>query len=557
MVFLRSAGGTDPVNALWVYDVETGAERLVSDPAELLGAGDDDVPAEERARRERMREVAGGVVAYAVDGATARASFALAGRLFLADLVNGGALELPTAGPVVDPRVDPTGSRVAYVANGALHVADVASSTTREVAAEDDPAVTWGAAEFVAAEEMSRSRGYWWSPDGQRLLVTRVDESPVRQWYISDPHHPERPPQEIRYPAAGTDNADVTAALVGLDGSRVLVQWDTSALPYLVAAGWPAGRPPYVVVQTRDQRRMLVLEVDADTGETVEIHEEVDDRWVDVQLGVPAWLADDRMVWLTGADDTRRLSVGGELVTPPGLQVDSVVGVGDDWVLVEASDEPTEHHVYRWSAGSGLERLTTDPGWHVGAAGGDVVAISAESLDRTQPEWSVSRGGSHVGRLGSNAESPSLRPAPVLVRAGDRELRTAVLMPNADVRPAGPLPVLMSPYGGPHFRVVRNSQAMFREEQWFADQGFAVVVSDGRGTRRSRTRLGPYGRPRPGRPSPRRPGGRAARRRPSASRASSTSAASPSAAGRSAATCRPWRCSAVRTCSTRRWPARR
>src|ERR1700683_3884411 len=63
VVYLRSKGSTDPVTCLWVMDVADGRERLVADPR-ALGAAEEDLPPEERARRERVRETAGGVVAY-------------------------------------------------------------------------------------------------------------------------------------------------------------------------------------------------------------------------------------------------------------------------------------------------------------------------------------------------------------------------------------------------------------------------------------------------------------------------------------------------------------
>src|SRR5262249_39090768 len=53
VLFLRSPAGDDPVTQLWCFDVATGKERLVCDPA-LLGQ-DGEVPPEERARRERVR----------------------------------------------------------------------------------------------------------------------------------------------------------------------------------------------------------------------------------------------------------------------------------------------------------------------------------------------------------------------------------------------------------------------------------------------------------------------------------------------------------------------
>ena len=68
-----------------------------------------------------------------------------------------------------------------------------------------------------------------------------------------------------------------------------------------------------------------------------------------------------------------------------------------------------------------------------------------------------------------------------IVTLGPRSLVGAVVLPTG----AGPddrLPVLVDPYGGPHAQRVLRSRAMFEVPQWFAEQGFAVVIIDGRGT---------------------------------------------------------------------------
>ena len=92
VTFLRSRSGTDPLTCLWQYDVASGTERLIADPT-VLGAADEDLPPEEKRRRERVREQAGGIVAYAVDAAVRTAVFSLAGRVFAVDLVAAGGDE--------------------------------------------------------------------------------------------------------------------------------------------------------------------------------------------------------------------------------------------------------------------------------------------------------------------------------------------------------------------------------------------------------------------------------------------------------------------------------
>ena len=471
-VFLRSRGGTDPVTCLWTLDLDTGEERLVADPLTLDGAGEEDLPPEERARRERTREQAGGIVGYATDRPVTMAAFPLSGQLYVTDFAAGLTPRLiETGGGVIDPRPDPTGRRVAWVSGGALRLHDVATRLTSTLLTPEDPDVTYGLADFAAAEEMERQRGYWWSPDGEALVVARVDNSPVQRWHIADPAHPDREPVAVRYPAAGTPNARVTAEIVTVAGHRIPIRWEEE---YLADVVWD-GVGLFVVVQPRDQTALRVLRVDPGTGATVPDHERTDPVWVDIVPGVPAHTASGALVTVADADGARRLVVGGETVTPPSLQVRGVVDVDGDTVLFRGSEMPESTALWTWGP-DGLGCRTPEPGVHTGRLRGGTLAISRASLDADGTTTTV--GGLTVA---SFADPPGLVPEVTLVRAGRRALPTAVLFPTGHV-PGTPLPVLMDPYGGPHAQRVVAARGAHLTSQWFADQGFAVVVTDGRGT---------------------------------------------------------------------------
>ena len=475
VALLRSPAGDDPVNALWVFDVDAAGERLVADPG-VLEAGQGELPRAERVRRERARESAGGIVAYATDPGVTVASFSLGGRLFVADLLTGDVRRLEATG-VFDARPAPSGGRVAYVAERGLRIVDL-EGEDRLLAGEEDPDVSWGMAEFIAAEEMDRTRGYWWAPDGGSIVAARVDNSGVQEWHIGDPSNPGNPPTAVRYPAAGTTNADVSLFILSMSGGRTEIQWDREAFPYLVTASWREGAPLTLLVQSRDQRATQVLTGDP-SGATYVVREDRDPMWLEIVLGIPRWLADGRLVFTADRDDTRRLVFGESPATPPGLQVRRVVHVGTE-AVVTASDEPTEIHLWKVSSEGEVARLTSEPGVHDGVVGGQTMVVVSTGMDRAGSVARVVRDGEEVAEIRSNAEAPVVRPRVNLGRTQGRDLRFAVLLPNE--HPARPLPVLLDPYGGPQFQRVMKAQDAFLQSQWFADQGFAVVVADGRGT---------------------------------------------------------------------------
>jgi dipeptidyl-peptidase-4 len=485
--------------------------------AHELAVGDRVLSAEERALRERTREQSEGVVAYATDEAASLVACALDGQLYTVEVATGAVVHHPTDAGVLDPRPAPDGRSVAFHADGGLHLLELvdgpaAPGRTRVLVEESG--VAWGRAEFIAAEEMGRTRGFWWSPDSRLLAVTRVDERDVASWTLADPAMPWQPARTHRYPAAGTPNASVTLWLLDVDtAQRRSVSWPGQEDGYLATVGWEGG-PLTLLVQTRDQREADVLVVDPDRAETSVARRLTDPDWVEPVPGMPAW-AGSRLVTVEdraelGAGGSRAVCVDGVAVSPPGLQVRELLSarpLGTDValeVLASPADDPTRTDAYRLDvAADGRVELTSEtageqpgvrrrvPGRAPGAGDPtdapwvEVAAVLGAGAPSVVVGWrsTDAHGQEHlrVHPLEVRALDAGVTPRPRLRRLGRRELQAALLLPSDDdgVRS---LPVLLDPYGGPHAQRVVASDAAYWTSQWLADQGFAVLVVDGRGT---------------------------------------------------------------------------
>ncbi|HEX6255876.1 MAG TPA: prolyl oligopeptidase family serine peptidase [Euzebyales bacterium] len=478
--FLSARSPSDHRLGLWLMDDDT-QPRLIVDPDDL---GDErDVPAAERAHRERTRERAAGVTSYAASPDLAVVAFAHGGRMHLLSTTDGTQRIIDDTDAVVDPRPSPTGTHVAWVTGGALHVADVTTGVARQIAHDDDPDVTWGLPEFVAAEEMGRLRGYWWSPDGSRIAVCRVDATPVDQWWLHEPVTPSASPRPLRYPAAGRANARVRLAIVDLGQRRLDVEWDVQRWPYLAAVRWDPGAPLTLAVQTRDQRELAILTVDEDDGTTRQRGCVHGDPWVELVPGVPRW-SDGALVTIEDdpGSDTRRVHVDGRPHSPAGLHIDAVLGADATGIVVAANtDDPTSTALWRIERGVATP-LTDITGVHAGVRHASTTVVHRATIDDATGTTTVRRDGEGrpVATVPRTPIDPPLRPVPQFAQLGRRRLEAALLLPSWYVD--GPLPVLLDPYGGPHARRVRRAVHGFMTSQWFAEAGYGVLVIDGRGT---------------------------------------------------------------------------
>ena len=486
-LFLRSDGPEDLVTALWLswFD-ESGEhhETRLADPRELLGATADseDVPAEEKARRERAREGGTGVVGYSSDDDGNRIVFTINGRLFLTDIDwndETGAPEPHTrelAGewldedpamytPVLNPRIAPDGEHVLYTTGSYLMLVDIGGELGDRITAvygvsvEDEdgnPAEnTWkiGLAEFVAGEEMDRYDGFWWAPDSQHVLFESFDTADEPTWYISDPADPEKPAAGRRYPRALTRNADVYLTVItlafdendryaGITGNAD-VDWDREAYEYVAAVNWRRGHDPLVLVQNRRQTRDQVLEVavaadGAALGATRVLEEHANDQWIDLIHGTPAYTPDGRLVCPLNdmAADTNRLTVDGRPFTPAGWNVRAVLDVTDDDVLavVQRAPEIATEVPRAWAGSGAASDAESLFGGH-DARSFDVVSIDYNGTITpvtTDPgQWTASRGERGIVVSGRDMRSARAQMRHIVTRRAVGGVTDAVIAANA------------------------------------------------------------------------------------------------------------------------------
>jgi dipeptidyl-peptidase-4 len=497
-LFLRT-GPRDLVTKLYAFDFATGKASELASAESLLGAGEEKLSPEEKARRERQRVISRGIADYVLSEDGALVLVPSSGSLFVLERAGGAAHKLEAVSGATDPRFSPDGRWVSFVRDHDLWICDWRKGELRPVTTGGTEEVSHGEAEFVAQEEMNRFTGYWWSPDSASVAWEESDTREVTKVYIADPSRPSKAPESFAYPFAGTPNAKVRLAVQAIaPGSKpVWVEWDREAFPYLASVVWEKEGPLSILVQTRNQRDERLYSVDAASGKLTELLREHDDAWLDLDQDFPHWLPSGRFLWKSQADGEWRLQLrdaSGKLVSVlnpapasgpeariRGLaHVDEAKGIA---VVTGATDAP-QQHLYELSLAQPAppKALTTGTGtferFYAKKSGAYVeLFTSLKSLAVTTAHRAD---GSAAGTLPSVAATPPFLPNVERTKAGGFDVEI--------IRPRGFLagkryPVIDFVYGGPSDGTVHESlfgTFLFRA-QWYADHGFIVVTAENRG----------------------------------------------------------------------------
>ena len=491
---------------LWRAEVAGGPPRVIARPP---GSGDTDanVSKEEALRRERQRLRDTGITQVVRAKEAEVAVIPLQGDLFVLRGADGPLDRLTqTPAPEIDPQLSADGSKVAFVRENELYVLDL--STRKEVRLSQGAAegLTHGLAEFMAQEEMDRSRGFWWSPDGSKIAYQETDERQIPVYSIVN-QGAEPSIETHRYPFPGAANARVRLGVVPASGGETV--W--LPLPvenddfYLARVDWEGPSSLLVQILSRDQQSLRLCRVAPEKNKSTVLIEEKSDTWVNLHNDLRVIEGTGEILWSSERSGFRHLELydrDGKKVrdlTQGPWPVDGVDHVDvprrEVW-FSSGVDTPLERHLYRVSFDGGpIRKVTTDPGTHraVISKDGETYVDTFSSRSRPPVTRLMARDGRVLATLDDAALSDprvdqlKLTP-PEIVRftgRGGAVLYGAYYAPRSKAFGAkAPLVVLL--YGGPHVQYVSEAWALTADinAQHLAERGFAVWKMDNRGSSR-------------------------------------------------------------------------
>ncbi len=498
---------------LWQIDSQ-GQHKLWLDARMLQdeSSGVADMTAEERAERERRRQFTHGINQYLWHPTQDTLLIPLSGQAYLCTFADGQPHSrsiCPAGTRQSGFQFSPTGRFVSYVREGNL-IYGSASEPIQEHQVTTDASATLnnGLADFLAAEEMHRFEGHWWSKDERYLAYCKVDEAPVAVSYRLELNAGQAQTIAQRYPYPGEQNPVVALHIYDLNTGTDTCIWRSPLDAAYLARVYAVDTGFVVLTQDRLQQKLDLQHYTPDSSRWQRIYSEQSTTWINLTNDFRA-LKCGGYLFSSEQSGTRKMMVleeTGHRVLPGPTHVNGVLGVDQHWVYVSGwHDLPTENHLFQISLNEPVwHQLTDEPGWHE-------VVLNPGCTEFIDTFSSESQPTSIVRRQIKSGPAEHIRTAVTQVLFEDRDKsrnnnqphpyaayadQHAVarfgqfeaadgqtlhyrLTPPVDI--SGQHPTIVYVYGGPGAQKVKREWSPLLL-QLFAHHGFAVLEIDNRGS---------------------------------------------------------------------------
>ena len=494
---------------LWAYDLETGVGRLLVSSTDLLGAPET-LSAEEKNRRERVREYGRGIISYSWVGDNLLL-FPLGGDIYLYDLATKKSRQVTASkGFETDPKVAHDGSFITYVRGNNLYIKDLGTGLERQLSDGATDLIRNATASFVVQEELDRSTGYWVSPTANYIAYSQIDESPLAVENRIEYSAGSVENVSQRYPFAGGENATVKLGFVSTKGgpTRWLKIGNTPDI-YLTRVNWSAdGKTLFAGILSRDQKTHTFYKINPETGASTVFFTETSPTWLNIPTPNLRPLKDGGYLWqseASGKNGLYQVSVSGEMspISPKDLLVTSVNCVNQKTGKAFVSgwrESALERHIFSLDMSSGeAVQITQAEGQHGARFNKDCsryigyhssqnapTQTRAFKADGTPLAW-LNENALDANTVGSEHPYAEFLPAHISpeygqIKAADGTMMDYMLYKPLDLKPGEKRASVTLVYGGPGVQRVNKAWGRKLQARMLAHHGFVVFLLDNRGS---------------------------------------------------------------------------
>ena len=500
---------------LWCFDRQQKVHQPIAMALQLDAQADENVTElndAERAERERKRQFTFGITRYQWVGELGSLALYADGQAYIKqDIGDDAIIQItPSEKRHSGFNPSPSGGLISYVRGGNLFYQDIKKAGSEvQVSHDANECVSYGLPDFLAAEEMHRFAGAWWSKCERYLIYCRNDDAPVRVSHRMEIDDNGSRTIAQRYPYAGEANPDVSLHLHDTHSGHSQKIWQsglTTCDAYL-ARVLPIADGLCLLTQDRLQQTLVLSSYEFTTGNWQELYRETSTTWINLTDDLQQ-LPDADLLFSSEDQGQRQAIVvgrnGGIRRLRGPSHINHIHCSDENYAYVSGWDaSPIDNHLF-WVGldGLGYGRLTHEDGVHevivhkgqnlfidrfcspnlparisVSTISTDVDGVIAAPSD--QPghhilyEEQISEDHRYA-RFATNHVTPHFG----VIEANGHALHYRLTPPAA---PQGKHPTIVYVYGGPGAQKVRRDWGTLLV-QMFAQQGYGVLEIDNRGS---------------------------------------------------------------------------
>lgn len=401
---------------------------------------------------------------------------------------------------------------VAYVKDYNLFVR-TADGVEHQISNDASREILYGTS--VHRDEFGWSKGTFWSPNGEKLLFTRMDQTmvsdypqviiPEVDWQPEEGQSRIATPAPDKYPMAGEKMHKVTLGVYDMKtGQTVYLKAGDPTDRYFTNPAWgPDGRTVYLFELNRDQNDCQLVSYNAETGERIaELYRETDPKYVEPLHPIVFLPWDPNyFVMQSQRDGYNHLylykkdgTLVRQITSGPWVVMEMLGFDSKHKAIIYASNEcsPIQRNLWIVDVNTGKRALYDNgAGWHNGMLSADglwlvdnwqepdvprKICITNVATARHTPYFTADD-------PWKGYSVPEYRCGTIKAADGVTDLYYRMVMP-VGFDPSKKYPTIVYVYGGPHAHNVdaRWHYCSRSWETYMAQKGYLLFIVDNRGS---------------------------------------------------------------------------